>query len=226
MAVEIRDVLKASLVMVGVNLLNSQDEVQRFSESVGTEVSIGTNLLSSVPIPIPIPDVSVQETSLTLSRDRIVIYTSQNRTSIERDYPSFSDLGRLAEVAGHAIEHTCNLGYTLGAIGYNVELVYSQTSGKPAGTYLGELLFNPHIPMDYGWELISGNGRLTFSDGYGRLWNISLEPRFNDPTGSRVFMNLNAHEDNPEVPNKNSIMHYLQEAWEQSHDFVSRLDAS
>ena len=225
MTAEIQDVLKANLVLVGVKLLNSQDEVQRFSDSVGTDVVLGTNLFPGVPIPLP--DVSVQETSLTLNRDRIVIHTSQNRTSIEREYPSFEDLERLSKVAGYAIDHTEGFAsQSLRAIGYNIDLVYDQTSGKPAVGYLGDRLFNPDIPGKEGWQLAGGNGRLTFSDDVGRLWNISIEPRFNERTGSRIFMSLNAHKDNPEKPNKDDIRHYLQEAWEQAHDFVSRLDAA
>ena len=225
MAVEIQDVLKASLVMVGVELLNSREEVQRFSTAVGTDVMTGTIMFPGIPNPPP--DVPAPGTTLTLNRDRIVIDVSQNRTAIEREYPAVHDLERLAEVAGYAIKKTKNFeNQTLRAIGYNIELVYNQTSGKPAVAYLRDRLFNPNVPRNDGWKLAGGNARLTFIDDDGRLWNISLEPRFNEQAVSRIFMSLNAHKEKPEAPNTDDIRHYLQEAWEQAHDFVSRLDAA
>ena len=227
MAVEIQDVLKASLVLLGVELLNTQEAVHTFTNAVGAEVSIGTNMLPGFPIPFPnIPGPSAGGT-ITIDRDRIVIETSPARTMIAKDYPSHDDLNRLSEVAGHAIEQTEGVvDQPLRAIGYNIELVYDQTSTSPSIRYLAERLFTADMPSNEGWQLAGGTGRLTFDDTVGRRWNISLEPRLNDQETTRIFMSVNAHQDNPRLPHKDEIKRYFQEAWQQAHDFMNKLDAS
>ena len=227
MPVEIQDVLKANLVLLGVDLLNSQEAVQTFANAVGAEISIGANMLPGFPFPFPdIPGPGAGGT-ITIDRDRIVIETSPTRTIIGRDYPSYDDLNRLSEVAGYAIEQTEGAGaQPLRAIGYNIELVYDQTSTTTAIKYLAERLFTADMPSNEGWQLAGGTGRLTFDDTLGRRWNVSLEPRHKDQETTRIFMSVNAHQNNPRLPSKDEIKRYFQEAWQQAHDFVSKLDAS
>ena len=125
--------------------------------------------------------------TLTLNRDRIELELSRSRSSISRDYPLRGDLLRLAEVAGHAISNSTLEVGRLRAIGFNIELIFDQHSGASAFEYLSRRLFAVDPLGGKDWQLMGGAGRLIFNDS-GRRWTISVEPRFNDATESRVFL--------------------------------------
>ncbi len=101
MPIDVQDVLKINIVFVGISVLNDPGKIAAFSDAVGAEVlrageEIGiVGGLSSA--------ASAIGQRLALQRDRIRIGSSLDRTMIEREFPSESDLQRLAEVADEAL---------------------------------------------------------------------------------------------------------------------------
>ena len=218
MPVNIQDVLKVNIVIVGVNILTSPKEFEAFSREVGTEVTeerveIGNELT---------PVVSVVRRNLSLKRDRIIIGCLPDKTIVEREFPSKDSLNRLAEVAGKALQISSE-GGTPRAFGYNLELIYDHDVGVSAFHYIGERLFREGTFSPEGWELAGGAGRLLFNSDAGR-WTIQIEPRFNDENASRVFLNLNFHKEEGRLPNKEEMLSTFHQVWEQSHNFAHRLD--
>ena len=218
MAVDVQDVLKANIVLLGVGLLTKSEELDAFRDAVDTEVEIGPNLFLGGPLP------NIEASGMvTLNRDRILVHVFPSRSTIAREYPSFEDLGRLAEVAGYAIAKTDLEDRRPQAFGYNIELVYDQDSGLPAVRYLADRLFAAEISGNEGWQLIGGAGRLVFDED-GKPRSITIEPRFDDRAATKISMSLNVHENEQRLPDEGEIKDALEETWRQAHEFVNRLD--
>ena len=217
MAVIIEDVLQANMVLVGVNLINTPAETAAFRQSVGTEVTtVETGMGSEV----------VNRTH-ALNRDRIKVTESPDRSAIAREYPTESDLERLSQVASMAITSTDLVGQELRAFGYNIELVYQPDPARLAIQYLSDRLFIPQLLQDGGWRLVGGTGQLFFEKD-GRIWQVRLEPRFNDETTTRVFATLNLHQSEGDLifPMESEIRDSLRLIWMEAHNLVIQLDGS
>ena len=229
MPIEIQDVLKVSVVLAGVVLLGEQRQRDKFAELANSELI--AEMLVSGPVPPPRPTIggpaNVAETGLLLNllRDRIQLVSTPSRTSIERQYPNFDELNRLADVAGYAIDLTDLKGQVQSACGFNIEMVYGQTEEKPAETYIAERLFSHHGFGIEDWTLVGGGGKLSFQ-GEDARWNFAVEPRANDPSGLKVFLSLNLHRDTQQVPNREEILDSLQKIWNRSRSFATKFDAS
>ena len=227
MSVEIQDVLKTGLVLVGVALLGEQHQRDEFADLVETEIISETLIGGPAPPPkIPSPTI-VGETGvmLNLHRDRIQLASTPLRTSIERQYPSFDDLGRLAAVVNHAIQVTDQEGQVLTAFGFNIDLVYRHTEDKPSETYIAERLFSNERLGIQEWNIVGGGGKISF-EGNGARWNFTVEPRANDPSHRRVYLSLNRHKDGQKLPNPDEMLSLFQEVWQRSHEFAEQLDTS
>ena len=219
MAVTPPEVIKANLVLVGLRLLGAPEQIESFKRAIGTDVQssgvgMGVNMQTGVAEP---------GLALTLSRDRITLDLSASRSMIYRDYPSREDLPRLAEVVGHAIRSTLIVEQQLRAFGFNIELIFDQQSSDTAFEYLAKRLFDVGALGNEGWQFSGGAGRLVFSDG-ARRWTISLEPRFNDETESRVFLSVNLHRAEQVLPSEDETRDSLEATWDEVHKFVHRLD--
>lgn len=228
MPIEFEDVLKANVVMVGVVLLGDQQQREKFVDLVETEVISEMLVGGSIP---PQPTVgtpaNAAETGLVLRlrRDRIQVVSAASRTLLERQYPTFEDLKRLAEIAGHAIDLTDLEGQAPTAFGFNIELVYRQSEDKSSEKYIAERLFSHQRFGIEEWILVGGGGKLSF-EANGARWNFTVEPRANDVSARRVYLSLNLHRDRQHVPNREEILSSLQEVWERSRDFAIQLDGS
>lgn len=220
MAAEVLEVLKASLVLVGVGLLTEQDEFESFVREVAVDVSVAIGLSPNNPAGMPEP-----LRKIVLNRDRIEIETSLSWTSVSRDYPEERDLKRLSAVAGLAIAKTDLQDQPARPFGFNIELVYRQDSGEPAHTYLADRLFAESLADLDQWDLVGGSGRLVFQSD-DAVWTIQIEPRANDETATRVSLRLNMHKDSRPLPDQDEILESLREAWQAAHYFVSSLDES
>ena len=196
MPADVRDVLNANIVLVGIGLLNNPTEVSAFSELVDSEViSTGAGLVVSLPQGMPGPGQRLE-----LPRERIFLNLTPIRIDIGRHYPTErGDLGRLAHVIACAVASTDLQGQLPTAIGYNLEVVYNQTSGEPSLSYLGSRLVNSKISGAPDWNLAGGAGLLVFDSPAGR-WTIKVEPRFNQEDTTQVFMSLNLHKAEQRVP--------------------------
>jgi hypothetical protein len=226
MPVEFQDVPKATIVLAGVVLLGEQPQRDKFADLVDTEIMSEMVVSSPVPTgPTPGSPANIGEAGLvlTLHRDRIQVISAPSRTAIERQYPSFDDLERLADVAGHAIEATELEGQRQIAYGFNIELVYRQGEEVSSEQYLAHRLFSNRQFGIENWPLVGGGGKFSF-EGNNARWNLAVEPRANDNSGKRIYLSLNLHRNSQQVPNREEILDSLREIWERSHKFATELD--
>ncbi len=217
MALAIEDVLQTNLTLIGVRLVNTPEERETFREGVQTEIVTAEAGLGG----------EVFERTHNLSRDRITVVSTSDRTVIVREYPAKNDLERLAQVAAMAIENTNLDGQELRAIGYNIELVCESDSKNLAIEYLAEHLFMPHLLKGDDSRLSGGAGRL-FIEKSGRRWQARLEPRFNDETTTKIFASLNLHHSEASLsfPTEDDIRDSLTLVWNEVHDLLIHLDGS
>ena len=136
MAVKVRDVSKVDLVLVGVELLKSPDEVQSFRRALGVEVQIGSGIAT---------EVNTGEThplnAVALQRDRIIVSSFPGRSVITKEFPSLTrpadDWDRFAEVAVQAMASSDQANLTPRAYGYNyssvMEIDHDETAAIPFG---------------------------------------------------------------------------------------------
>jgi hypothetical protein len=219
MALAVENVLQSNLTLVGVKLVNTPQEREAFRKGVDTEVvTTEASLVGSD---------EVIERIHNLSRDRITVVSTPDRTVIVREYPAKNDLERLAQVAAMAIENTNLDGQELRAIGYNIELVCESDSKNLAIEYLAEHLFMPHLLKGDDSRLSGGAGRLFFEKS-GRKWQARLEPRFNDETTTKIFASLNLHHSEASLsfPTEDDIRDSLTLVWDEVHDLLIHLDGS
>ena len=217
MPLNVEDVLQANLVLIGVRLVNTPEEITAFRSGVGTDVTTAEAGLN---------DKIVDRTHV-LNRDRIRVTGNPDRSSIAREYPGEADLDRLAEVAGIALASTDLQDQELRAYGYNIELVYDPDSGRRAIEYLSDKLFIPNLLSTEGWILTGGSGQLFFEKD-GRIWQARLESRFRDEMTPKIFASLNLHraEDNLAFPTQNEIQHSLKLLWSEAHSLVNQIHAA
>ena len=219
MLAKIQDVLKINVVFIGIGLLNTPAEVDAFSEAVAADVQ-----MSEAGLVFGIPPIRLEPgRKLAISRERVTLDLSPVRTVIEREYPSEDDVSRLAEVAGCAVQHTAPQERPPSAFGYNIELVFNQTSGSLSLQYLGDRLFRQRNFGADGWNLVGGAGRLIFDSADGR-WTIQVEPRFNSEETHQVFVNLNLHKAEQRLPHAEEIRQSCMNVWNEVHTFVTRFD--
>lgn len=221
MAVEIQDVLNVNVVLLGVGLLNEQEEFDAFRQVLDTEVTLSsTALIGSVPAAQP-PTLEPERT-LTLHRDRIALVLSSVRSTIAKEYPSKDDLSRLSEVAAQAISNTNVENRKLQAIGYNIALVYDTHTGTRALKYIADRLLKPPVSVQSKWTLIGGTTKLIFDDG-ANIWTFILEPRLEE-NASRLFLSVNRHKNDDVLPTEADIKSSLHDIWRQAYDFIETLD--
>ena len=219
MAASVQDVVRANLVLVGCRLLGQSEELEGFRQAIKSDVQIvQAELIANIASGITEPGQT-----LAIKRDRITIELSPSRSTISREYPSRDDLPRLAEVASQAISYTSLHGSQPRAFGFNIDLVFEQDSGSTAFAYLSRQLFGAESLGNEDWKLAGAASRLIFNDN-GRRWTINLEPRFNEERETRVFLSGNLHLAGQPLPNEGEIATYLEEAWDETHQFVSHLD--
>ena len=216
MAIEIVDVLQTNLILIGARLVNTSEELEAFRKDVGTETVTAESGLGG----------DVIERTHTLSRDRITVGMTSDRTAIIREYPSKTDLERLAQVAEMAFQNTDLEEQELRALGYNIELVYEPDSEDLAIHYLAQRLFVPRLLNDDESRLLGGAGRLYFEKS-GLSWQLRLEPRLNDEA-TKIFASLNLHFTGPSLafPDKDEVRNSLIMVWNEAHELIDRLDGS
>ena len=223
--VRVQDVLKANLALVGVGLLSSDEERERFGKGVGTDVA---GAIAGIGLP-PIPGLTTRGQDLELGqrlrldRDRIELEIVGDRTIIGIEYPSKDTLDRLAQVAILAIRSSNISDHDLKGVGFNLEAVYELTSGLSAYEFLAERVFAPNLFQAAGYSLRGGSARLHFTRGE-EIWNITLEPRFNSPEETRLFASFNLHQNTNRLPKPDSIKPTLESVWDQAHLITSHFD--
>lgn len=214
MVTTILDVLKVELVLDGVMLLLNPEEIEAFRSVVDADVVVTDKGAFNLG------------KRFTFGRERIVLDTDMSssvQTTLSREYPVETDLGRLTEVAGHAITQSNLLDQQPQGSVYRIDLIYDQDSGLPAAKYLANKLFTAEVHSHAGWELQGGFSRIVFADG-DRQWGVSVEPRFGSDVTNTVYLSLARFSKELRLPNEGEIGVVLEEVWCRAHDFPNQLD--
>ena len=221
MTIEFQDVLKTDLVLVGLVLLQQPEELLAFRNAANADVVASGQSMNIDPV----SGVTEPGRVLSLDRDRITLNLTPSRSVVRRDFPHEQDLRRLAEVTHHAIRTTSleNQSQSLTAIGYNLEMVYEPSSGLPATRYLAQCLFSDVLSSRSGWNLVGGGGTVVYEENENE-WQFSLQPRFREPTNTRIVLGLNLHQRRDSIPSEDEMVGSLQQIWEQSRAFANLLD--
>ncbi|MXY71466.1 MAG: hypothetical protein F4Y97_00340 [Dehalococcoidia bacterium] len=221
MSVTKREVLKSNIVLVGIALLNSEAEIDAFRNAVDAEVTVELPGLPGLSLSSPLQEVP---RLIKINRDRIVLNISPERSVIERQYPSADDLSRLADIASLAITHTVSGSASApSAFGFNVEMLYESDTTPRASRYIADRLFDPELSVNDGWALHGGSAKLSFASGES-LWNVAIEPRFQDGETPKVYFSLNLHRGEARLPSTTDIVTSLQETWTNAEAFVAKFD--
>ena len=223
MSLQIEDILKLNLVLVGIQLLSSDEEASVFDAEVdsevlesvaqGIEVNFGPSGLSASVPQSPAPRV------LSLEKDRIMLDLNPGRSTITRNYPDEASLGTLSQIASLAIAASNLTGQELRAFGFNIEAVYRLTSEENAVQFLASRILVPNLFRQTGFQLVGGSPRLRLERD-GNLWNFTIEPRLGDPNSNRIFISLNLHVEGDTMPSEGDIRESLKQVWDQAHAIV------
>lgn len=216
------EVLKVELVFVGIMFLNDEEERRRsFERAVDTEIIAGP---TSVVVPVAPRQLQEERAKLLkLGRDQVTLALSPSRSVMTREYPEHQQIPRLSEIVELLTVNTDLGTQQLRAIGYNFDLMYQQDAGVPSSAYLAERVFSIQDSFK-DWTLRGGTCRLNFADNRGKLWNLVIEPRFNDPLTDNVYVQLNQHCDTSELPDRQGIEESMSEALATIEEFIHYLD--
>ncbi len=217
------DILHADIVLVGVSLLQNEDEREKFTRNIdGAEVitmEVGQTLPGDVQIP--------HQTTIKIERDRITITLSQGRTIIRRDYPSRlrleEDLEHLSGVIVSAIRHSEWASQPLTGFGYNMSCVFNPGLEEPAVSYIRRMLFRTMLDG----ELLGGTARLYALDRQDRRLTFDIQPRPAEDLRTRhLYVGLNMHSVSNRMPKPESILPSLLELKNRIVRFMSNLSES
>lgn len=222
MAITVQDVLDVNLTLAGIELLNSAEGINAFRQSVRSEIS---EVTTGIAIPVPAPaELGIQRRQFDLGKERISVVAHAERSAVSRSYPSrIDDLERLAEVSSLAIDNTAVAEQDLRAYGYNIDLVGWLTEGGTVNQFIVTRVFGSDFRRRVGGEVVGGVIRAAF-EADGEIWNMRLEPRMNDDSGSKVFVSLNLHKPDTQIPARASLAKSLRQVWEKAHEIVENLD--
>ena len=121
MPATLREIINFSLVILGLELLPSDDQVRDFRNALDADVRSGAGLSIDAAT-----GRSQQARTLHLDRDRININLSTSRSTITREFPSIDDLRadaeRFALIADTAFTPREGLDRARFTIGYNAEM--------------------------------------------------------------------------------------------------------
>lgn len=217
------DILSASIVFAGAELMNKPDA----RENLANAVKAG---ILTEEVGIPLPSGSGAPPSVhryTLQRDRISVEASAVRTAIQREFPSnppTGDFARLAQVTISALDNTDFSEQSVSAYGYNIFMEYDPGWNSPTIEYLGKHVFSPTLFTRSDWRQTGGYGSLMFEDPLGRRWTFLLEPRPRDDYESRkLYVTANLHIPKSDLPNLESITSSLDESLDRSVYLVDQL---
>ena len=222
MAVQLREVINFSLVILNLELLASEGSLTGFQNAVKADVRQGGGVSIDVATGQP-----QQARVLHLDRDRISLNLSAARSSVTREFPSVDhlrdDAGRFAQVVKAALLEGHHLDDARHSFGYNAEVVFDQDSNETAFEFIGNRLIRSDRLVAPDRQFLGGACRMIVRDELG-LWTSSFEPRFNDLQGSRVFVNVNLHNEQEPLPRGMAVADAVVRVVEGVRDLMNRLD--
>jgi len=181
-SIENSELISASIVLVGANVLAVESEVAAFRTRVATEL-IAMSAQDA-------GQTDARARKLTLQKDRITIDSNARGSIIKQEFPQ-DEFVRLSYIASEAIRHTESPGQVV-AHGYNIEIIFDQNMHQSSFYYVADLMFKG-VPCPEGCSVRGGRAYVSFHDGKNRVWNVTLEPRFRNEDTNKVFFSLNSH---------------------------------
>lgn len=207
MSVSLHVALGASVVVAGIDMPTMDDFVEKLKAIFETDVQVLSGRGGD-------PDV------LVLDRERIEVSVQGSQLIINRDYPSEEDLPTLASISNATL---VLLDQSIEAIGYNVDLVFEQNSGRSAERYLGERLFRHGRLDDDAWPLWGGSGTMVFGSSRERK-SFTVAPRLDDEKTTRVLVEANYHVVDGPTPLEAGIGESLAIIWKDAFRVMELVD--
>lgn len=214
MAFKVVDVLRANVVFRGIRFLPVDSDFDAFREAMGTEVVRRTEIADEQRVDM-----------VLMSRERTALLLGNDGSQVERQHPERSDLAEFADAI-----FACVTNSTLGeddepeAYGYNMEFVFEQDSGLPAGEYLASQMLGEAIVADeIPWEFGGAGFELRLDEEGGRTWTFEVQPRFWEKETPRVFVKVNHHRDKHSLPNRREILEDLNLTWDRSQMLLNSI---
>ena len=207
MPISLHVALGASVVIVGIDLPSVDNLVEELGEISKTDVQVLFGRDED-------PDV------LILDRERIEITILESQLAVSREYPSEEDLLPLANISTATLNF---LNQPIEAIGYNVDLVFEQNSGRSAERYLGGRLFKHRELGGEEWPLWGGSGTMVFGNSRKRK-SFSLSPRLEDDKTTRVLVEANYHVGDGLTPQETEIIESLATIWRDAIGIMELID--
>lgn len=218
----IEDVLKFSVVLAGIRLLQAEEEVESFRRIIGSDViEEGPGASAFLTIPgVPGSPRPLLPQKLHLPKERVQLELQPDRSAIHKDYPTAEDIGRFSEIVRYTIERSNREGQDLKAFGFNLEAVYTLSEGKTAFDFLSTRAYHPGLLEGTGFTLIGGTPKLVMVKD-DNLWSLTLDARFGDLQSDRVYANWNLHFDDTSLPSPHRVREELRRVWRETHLFVT-----
>ena len=221
MAVKIEDILKLNIVLVGVNLLLEERQRKSFQEEVNAEFVLTPNLVVTL-------GAGMQQSSghiIQLPKDRISIETDPSRTLINKDYPDKDDLPRLVKIIDACMTHGGGEHAEITSFGFNISLVFHQSSGDTAFSYIAKKLFSFQMLGHENFAPLGGSGTITFQLSDYRS-TVTIEPRMKDVNTEKVFLEINRHFDSHNCPSGHDLLMAFESVWEEAENIVEKIDGN
>ena len=207
MSISLHVALNASVVIVDVDLPPLDNLVEELRTITKSDVQLlyGRDEDSDI---------------LVLDRERIEIAILESQLAISREYPSEEDLTGLARIS------TATLGFlsqSFNSIGYNVDLVFEQDSGRSAERYLGGRLFKHRELGSNDWPLWGGSGTMVFGNSQNRK-SFRVMPRLDDENTTRISVAVNHHVGVRQTPGETEICESLVTIWRDAIRVMELID--
>ena len=210
------DVLNASIVFLGMELMNTPEASRNLENAVNGDV-----LGMDVGIAVTAGGAPEPSRRIVLPRDRIAIEIASARSSVVAEYPQ-PDFIRMAGIVACALENT-EIEEQQATFGYNMTLVLSPELEGTAVKHIGDHLFSATSFGREDWQRVGGLGTLYFLDGH-RRWTFSIEPRPRDDAQSkRFFMSINLHQSNVNLPSESDVVNTFVEMLTEAGQFMDQL---
>ena len=193
MSVTETELISINFVILGLELLDSLESIDRFGRNFYEYRWSTTNNASGGT-----------GRRVSLDRDRIHIDLTPHRSTVLQEYPHDDGIPALSEIVHQALNYTEKPLAHATAHGFNAELSF-QTGEVSAFRHIAATLFTG-FPQINDWSIVGGSARMTFLDSSGVVRNISIEPRFMNEQIRRAYLNINLHIEKPGEPSKDEIL--------------------
>jgi len=221
MAIQILEVLSVNVVLVGSELLKTPEEIAACGAAIDREIHTQDGAF----IDVTLKGISSPGKILRLPRDRIIMEISPIRSKVTKEYPSsIDDVSYVARIFACALASAIDRDLAVTAYGFNIAMIFSSdSSNEGALSYLGQKIFTRPVFAPNQWHSIGAQGKWIFQDG-DRQWTLTFEPRLQDPSTSKIFLDINLHITKREIPEEFEVELGLRELWEKSHSLVEGIE--